>query len=253
MGNSIKKFSGAHIKWLAIGLMLVDHIGCVILEPLALQYGLSSSIDMYEKYRQIMNVDMVLRALGRFSFPAFCFLLVEGFVHTRSREKYLRNLAIFAMVSEIPFNRAVGRQLFTIQYQNVFFTLAIGFVAIWIAEQLRMKVLQQGGSEQLFTIVMAVEVCSLAIAAEFLNTDYGAVGVWVIAIFYLLYQKPVWAAITAWGFLSLLSSSLEIYCFPIILAIWCYNGKRGKQPKYFFYVFYPLHLLILVGIRMLII
>ena len=121
--KTYKRLTGAHIKWLAIILMLIDHIGAVILEPFVIKLMQSGSLQMYEKGQQLWQVDMVLRGLGRFAFPAFCFLLVEGFMHTRSRTRYLRNLIVFAVISEIPFNLAIGGFWWAPDYQNVFFTL----------------------------------------------------------------------------------------------------------------------------------
>ena len=87
----------------------------------------------------------------------------------------------------------------------------------------------------------------LASAAELCGTDYGAVGVAVIVVMYLLRDRFLAAACLSLVLLVLLSR-LELYCIPAFLAIALYNGKRGRQPKYFFYVFYPAHLLLLWAI-----
>lgn len=248
--KTYKRLTGAHIKWMAIVLMLVDHIGAVILEPLAINLMQSGSLQLYARGQQIMQFDMVLRALGRFSFPAFCFLLVEGFVHTHSRARYLRNLLVFAVISEIPFNLAIGGAIWAPGYQNVFFTLALGFASVWTAEYLQLRALQDGRKGSVNRVLAVMAIVVLAIAAEALRSDYGAMGVCVIVVFYTFYRKPVTAAVLAWALLSL-NSWLEVFCFPMIPAVMCYNGSRGRQAKYFFYIFYPAHLLILVAIRAL--
>lgn len=246
--KTYKRLTGAHIKWLAIILMLIDHIGAVILEPFVIKLMQSGSLQMYEKGQQLWQVDMVLRGLGRFAFPAFCFLLVEGFMHTRSRTRYLRNLIVFAVISEIPFNLAIGGFLWAPDYQNVFFTLALGFAAIWAVNALQLKTLQEERNRAIYQVLQIVAIALAALAAEALQTDYGALGVCTVVIFYGFYRKPVMAAVIAWTVLSL-NNWLEIFCFPMILAVMCYNGKRGRQSKYFFYIFYPAHLLILAAIR----
>ena len=68
----------------------------------------------------IYYADMIMRAIGRISFPIFCFLLIEGFMHTHDVKKYALNLGIFALVSEIPFDLAFAGKPFYLDYQNVF-------------------------------------------------------------------------------------------------------------------------------------
>ena len=100
-----------------------------------------------------------------------------------------------------------------------------------------------GALSTLITLALAV----LASAAELCGTDYGAVGVAVMGLMYLLRDRLLAAACLSLVLLVLLSR-LELYCIPAFLAIALYNGKRGRQPKYFFYVFYPAHLLLLWAI-----
>ncbi len=241
-----KRLTGAHLKWIAIVLMLIDHIGAVLLEPILL--NTSVTIVNYESMQQLYRVYMVLRGIGRFSFPAFCFLLVEGFYHTRSKAKYLRNMLIFAVISEVPFNLAIAGDLWSLEYQNVFFTLAAGFVAIWLADYFKRQWLSAGGQGMLFQLLHIASVVVIALAAEWFHTDYGAVGVVVIYVLYTMHERSVLSAVVTWLVLSL-SNELEVYCFPFVLAVMLYNGQRGRQAKYFFYVFYPVHLLALVIVR----
>lgn len=243
--NQIRKgLTGAHLKWMAIVLMAIDHIGAVILEPMLLNpvsYNVQNWDLLYDIY-------MVLRGIGRFSFPMFCFLMVEGFKHTRSKARYLRNLLIFAVISEMPFDLALTGSAWSWEHQNVFFTLAMGLVAIWFAEYIQMKYLPGGSNSILHQVVYIAVVAGIAFAAEGLATDYGAVGVCVIFVLYAMREKQVLGAVFTWVILTL-SSWLEIYCFPFIGAVKLYNGQRGKQNKYFFYIFYPAHLLLLYIVR----
>ena len=252
MVATYKKITGAHIKWLAIITMLIDHVGAVLIEPIllaAMQDALLSSAAFYQQYEQYWyGLYMILRGIGRFAFPAFCFLLVEGFVHTKSRVRYLRNLLLFAVISEVPFDLAIGGKPFTMDFQNVFFTLALGFAAIWIGNYLLLRAMQSGEKAGVYRLLGVVVFIAFALTAEAIHADYGFVGVCVIMIFYALHYKPVAAAVVSTIILSL-SSWLEIFCFPVIFAVMCYNGQRGRQTKYFFYIFYPLHLLILVAVR----
>ena len=91
--------SGSMLKLLACIAMLIDHTGAIILShyPPALTelfYINGKGITFYR----------IVRDIGRCAFPIFCFLIVEGFLHTHDRRKYGRNLLLFALISEIPWN-----------------------------------------------------------------------------------------------------------------------------------------------------
>lgn len=246
MKEVTRGLTGAQIKWMAIFLMLIDHIGAVVLAPLLREPMLWSTLG-YEKGRVLYYTYYVLRVLGRFSFPVFCFLLVEGFFHTRSRIRYFRNLLLFSLFSEIPFNLAIAGSAWSLQYQNVFFTLAFGLAAIWFCEYLREREAEKGGVSYMLRALQPLAAVGLAVLAEIANTDYGASGVLIIYILYAWHHKPVVSAAIAWIVLTA-GNFMEFFSFPYILAVKLYNGERGKQRKYFFYIFYPAHLMLLYGI-----
>lgn len=227
-------FSGSALKWFAVLIMLVDHIGACLLEVFVLNYyGVSPLAGRIDNLYFWLSLDSVLRGIGRAAFPIFCFLLVEGAVHTRSPRKYLLRLASFALISEIPFDLALHNQPFYWGTQNVFFTLLAGLLVIQAFQR-------SPGQEWRGMLALAV----LGAAAELCGTDYGAIGVAVIAVMYLLRER-FWAASVLSLILLVLLARIEICCIPAFLILALYNGKRGRQPKYFFYVFYPVHLLIL--------
>ncbi|MCD8325755.1 MAG: conjugal transfer protein TraX [Lachnospiraceae bacterium] len=251
--------SGAALKWLAIVCMAIDHIGATV----ALQYFYRMAwFGTEAQYQTAYNLYMVLRCIGRFSFPVYCFLLVEGFYHTRSRGRYLRNLAVFALISEIPFDLAFYDTVFETSHQNVFMTLAMGLAALWLAELLWRGLEKRAGRSEKLALAMEkspvevfafravvglVAVAPMALLAEVLNTDYGGWGVAIIYVFYLLHDRKTLAATVSVAIMTVMQS-IEIFGFPGILAIHFYNGTRGRQMKYFFYIFYPAHLLILYGV-----
>lgn len=84
------------LKLTALITMLIDHIGAGILERLLID----GYVTDYTLYLKIYQLDSVLRIIGRISFPIFCFLLAEGFLHTRSRRGYAFRLLVFALLSE---------------------------------------------------------------------------------------------------------------------------------------------------------
>ena len=103
----------------------------------------------------------------------------------------------------------------------------------------------------LYRALAAASVLGVALLAECIHTDYGAAGVATIFILYAMRGRPVISALAAWLILGL-TNVLEFYCFPFVGAVYFYNGERGRQNKYFFYIFYPVHLLILAILKMII-
>lgn len=222
MDNAVKTrgISGAALKWIAIITMLIDHSAAVF----------GNEITAYF-YSQIPYI--CLRGIGRLAFPIFCFLLVEGYVHTSNRMKYGVRLFIFAIISEIPFDLAFnGRLNWT--YQNVFFTLTLGLIAISVLEYFQSN-----------PWIGRVLACGVVLAAELLNTDYSGAGVVLIAGFYIFRNKELYKILCAFLLLVVLGNALEIAALLAFLPIHFYNGERGWQIKYFFYIFYPLHLILL--------
>ncbi len=221
--------SGNMLKWAAVFIMAVDHMGAGILESYVLNaWGGSPLGSAFSKnWNEILAVDKIIRYIGRPAFPIFCFLLVEGFLHTRDVKKYAFRLGVFALISEIPFDLALRTVPVYWKSQNVFFTLLIGLLVIWF--------IKIWGN----TIpVRAVGLLAGAVSAELLHTDYGAFGVALIVLLYLLRNKKAAQCI-----LGAFCCAWELTAPLAFLLIWFYNGERGKQSRWFFYWFYPVHLL----------
>ncbi|MBR5943619.1 MAG: conjugal transfer protein TraX, partial [Lachnospiraceae bacterium] len=121
-----KGVTGTTLKIIAIVAMFIDHFAAIFVQ--GYYYSVSATAEPPQNVEIIMTV---MRAIGRFGFPIFAFLLVEGFTHTRSVKKYALNLGIFALISELPFNLGFMGVLFYPYYQNVFFTLLLGLLCLW--------------------------------------------------------------------------------------------------------------------------
>jgi hypothetical protein len=190
---------------------------------------------------------------------------VEGALKTRNVWKFLGRLAIFALVSEIPFDWALFQTPYYPYYQNVFFTLFFGVLGIAFIEMIRKKgelapdntwTLPEStriGVRFIWFLEKALPSLGIAIlcmlGAHFLHADYGASGVFAILLFYVFARSRMWQIVSAsFSFVFLLEEVGAIFAFPVIAA---YNNTRGKQLKYLFYAFYPAHLLLLVGMRAL--
>lgn len=236
--------SGNALKLIAVVAMFLDHIGAAILEIPATWAALGANVQGPDPlFRDpalsgVLAADVVLRAIGRIAFPIFCFLLVEGFLHTRSVPRYLRRMAVFAVVTELPFDLAFSATPVNWGYQNVFLTLLLGLLAL--------AALRRYGDRSLPGFLLAM---GCAVVAELSHADYGAFGVVLVLIFYL-YRERI-AAQTVIGCAAL---CWEVTAPLAFVPIRMYNGSRGRWDlKYFFYLFYPGHILFLYLVRVMLV
>ena len=244
--KKLRRLSGSTLKWIAVVTMAIDHFAAVVLlGRLYSERAWGAGIWSRQCYWD-------LRIIGRLAFPIYCFLICEGYRHTRSLRGYLLRLLGFALLSELPFDLAFQRAWFDLSAQNVFFTLALGLSAIALWETLRRD--REGEALVRSSIAAAIACAALCAAGELLQTDYGSMGVLLILVMWLLRDQPLWripaaAAIFASMALFFRSSWVELFALAAFIPIGLYNGTRGRQMKYLFYVFYPVHLLLLCGVR----
>ena len=124
MPEKFRVLSGSALKVLAMVIMLIDHTAAFLLVKSA-----AATRTLFVLGDTDISIYRIMRDVGRAAFPIFCFLLVEGFVHTHNRFKYGRNLLIFACISEIPWDLVHKGTFFDMSTQNVFFTLFLGYLA----------------------------------------------------------------------------------------------------------------------------
>ena len=243
------------LKIIAIISMLIDHTTVALYEVIP---G-----DMWDIYD-------VGRWIGRTAFPLFCFMIVEGYYHTRNKWRYLGSLIFLAIISEIPFDALIANNGFVLEYssQNVFFTLALGLFAIIIIDGVNEKV----ENIYLSKILQLAAVLVILVSSLQMSADYGIVG--VVLILFIYYFEKMQAglakinekfasdktkfvlagiAVLIWlvSYDFLAGRVSESFGFPAVVLIMLYNGQRGsyKIPKYVFYFFYPVHLIVLFLIR----
>ena len=243
-----KGISGSTLKIIAMITMLIDHIGAAVCMRMMLAEGfgdLNGAAEETIKAWVTVHADLystyyMFRMIGRIAFPIFCFLLVEGFKHTKDAKKYAIRLFAFALISEIPFHLAFQSKVLEISYQNVFFTLFIGFVTMmaykWVEEK--------GISNVVTRILCQILVVMAGMAlAQFLRTDYGALGVFAIVGLYIFRDNRLYQIMVIG--LVFIQNMTAWFSIPLILI---YNNKRGLNLKWPFYIFYPAHLLILFAV-----
>lgn len=230
------------IKYIAMATMLLNHIATIFLQ---------TGTWMCELFL----------AAGYFTAISMIYFLVEGYHYTRSRKDYLRRLLLFAFLSEIPYCMALAEQgIIEFCGLNMFFTLCLCFGLIWVMDNVSNKLLRVGAA--LGAIVLSIP-CSWAILAPVFTllfiwagnsqrkkavAFYSAIA--LFGAFNLLggIGRFDWATNLLYAVLAMLGMGLSTLC---ILCF--YNGKRMKRgqafSKWFFYLFYPLHLFILGLIR----
>ncbi len=218
------------IKIIACVTMVLDHI----------KYAIPETEGILTNY------------FGRLAFPLYAFLLTEGYVHTKDLKKYYYRMIIFAIISQIPFmlfRTLVGEW----KMLNIMFTLLLGLIAITVYDKEKRK-------------YISIPIIILLIwMGKILKVDYGWYGVTTVILLYLLKNNK---SFIPFSYLLLLIvyyySRIKSFNFgtEIILYIlfsWSstfimmiYNGKEGKKLKYFYYIFYPLHMIIIYLISLVI-
>jgi len=206
------------LKIVASVCMLIGHTGVVFATPL------------------------YFRMIGRIAFPIYAYLIAQGCVYTKDRNKYFLRLFVFALISQAPFSIAFfhGYQ----QYTNIFFTLSIGVGCVILYEKVKEK-----------TNIWAAVLPALPMLAiaEFFNTDYGMKGVLLIFVFYLAdpENKVSRLVVLTAGMLVIYWEAWTFFAFAMASAplLLLYNGKQGPKVRWSFYAFYPVHISALGGIR----
>ena len=236
------KMNAFYFKLIAIITMVIDHAAIALLsEPCVNFIKSNPNLSMFNWPRDILLMYcayQIMRAIGRIAFPIFCFFIVEGFVHTKNVKKYATRIFIFALISEIPFDLACFKKLFYIKYQNVMFTLFIGLMTLCLLKLIEQKCSDKPKTRIACTFIAITLGC---VVAHLLKTDYSYYGVLAISLMYLFNDLKPMKLMS--GFIALISTSILVVIPFSLLAL--YNGERGRSIKYFFYAFYPVHLLIL--------
>lgn len=199
-----------------------------------------------------------LTMVGRLAFPIFAFLLAEGYRHTGNFKKYVKRMALFAVIAEIPFNlMAYSMPLFPF-HQNVLWTFCIALLTMKELDRIKSRF-----QLWLSLPLMAGLVLVSYLAGLLLMVDYGGWGVMMVLIFWLFPGRNWWEKVAQlvclyfinWEFMGSMMVPLGSFEIPLqglaVLAlplIWLYQGKQGSHTpftKWVGYWFYPVHALVL--------
>lgn len=230
------------LKLFACAAMLLGSIGLVVVENGLIGIGqytqetLSKAMETDTKLMTMAGIGSVLQLIGGLAVPVFAFLLVEGFLQTSDYKRYLLRMAAFALLSEIPYDLAAGQKAFDFSSQNALVTMTVCLLMLGL-----LRLLREHAGSGLAAFLQGIVVLGAVAWVTFLRAEYGLCMVLLAAVFYLFYTKNVLKTVLG-AVISLLyvTGPLSFY------GIWCYNGKRtDRLPKYAYYLFYPLHLLVL--------
>lgn len=231
-----------HLKIIALITMFIDHIGYVIFPN-----------------------HFWLRYIGRIAFPIYAFLISEGLKKTSNIKKYLRNLLILALISELFYDLCFNKNINLFYKTNTIYTLFIASLSIYLYNKNSNSIIKY------LSLLLGLSISYI------LKTDYDILGILLIFIFYFLHNKYeyliygiIWVNIKYLNNISYILqyifnkniylsniyiiNSLGLYLFTIVpfIIIMFYNNKKGNSLKYIFYILYPLHLFILCIIKLFI-
>lgn len=265
--------TGNRLKKIALIAMSIDHIAASYILRYLAAWGVNVDLkdlqnmsghawaylfcggegaNAFQNMSGIVWMYLICRWIGRIAFPIYLFLLAEGVKYTHNIKKYILTLTAFAFISEIPFDMALWLQdyhifagkLFYWGYQNVYFTLALSALAMALVKKLDEKC----ADRNLYYLGTAWIYIIAATIAFLLKSDYGYAGVLAAGVIYMFRDRRKVAMALAVAILTALVSLSEIWAAPVIWLVGAYNGERGmKGNKYFFYLFYPAHFLLLTG------
>ncbi len=220
-------FDSFQLKLIAACAMLIDHTA-----------------------HMFFPTDIYLRCIGRLAFPIFAFMVAIGYSKTRNIKKYIIRMFIFALIAQIPYVYMLG-DFKNIPF-NVIFTLLFGLISIFIIDK----------GKPLFAITVPI---ALALLAEFGGFDHSAFGVFMVIALYYTKDSKILRNLTT-SILILLFTATYLFTMGLNSFVWIiilfylfaipvinlYNEKKGISnsfTRWFFYVFYPGHILILVLLK----
>lgn len=238
-----RKLTQEHLKLIACITMLIDHFAAVLL------------FELFSMSRSVLDLYSILRIVGRFAFPIYCFLMAEGAHYTRSPKKYALRLAVGAVLSELPYDLAFYGG-WTLEHQSVMVTLLLGFGALEAMKRCP-KLWQK-----------LLVLLPFALLADWMHTDYGTKGVLLVAMFALTRDMSYKRILQFFGMWFLFSPNhlmmldwirrfriagnfyltTQEWAALAILPIALYSGEKrstSRAVQWVFYLFYPVHLTVL--------
>ncbi len=216
-----KTFSGNQLKIIAAVAMTIDHIGVMLFPDL-----------------------LILRIIGRIAMPIFAYMIAEGCYHTKNKKRYALTLFAVALVCQIVYFVAMKSLA-----QSILTTFLLSVILIFSYEKAHQK--RDFKNVALFVSVLigAFLICEiLPVCINGFSIDYGFAGATLPLLVFIGRTKKERLALCAVGLavLTIVIKEVQIFSFFSLLLLSFYDGTRGERNlKYFFYIYYPLHLAVI--------
>lgn len=226
--NKFGVLNGNHLKLIAAAAMLLDHAG-ILLFPWV----------------------QLFRILGRLAYPIYAYMIAEGCRYTRNKPRYFLMIFGLGAACQIVYYFFSGDT-----YLNILLTFSLSILLTYLLQAMHQAKTWQ--REALWSVLFCAGFLAVYGLDRILTIDYGFWGVMtpVFVSFAFVRSFPRWASVLLLGAgLVLLADQwggVQWYALLSLPLLLLYSGKRGKANlKYFFYIFYPVHLAVLQGIAML--
>jgi len=237
--------SGFILKLIAAATMLVDHAGLLLFPG-----------------------QPWMRVVGRIAYPLFAWCIAEGFRYTRNRLRYFLQIFILGVGCQIVYTIA-ERDL----YFGILLTFSFSIVLMALFRETKAALLREptalGDFLQnhgitdtvrtgIFTAALFGFTLLCAAVTMTIRVDYGLVGIFIPLLAYLPENRWLQRVFFAGGLLVLslvnwqLGDHVQIWCLLALIPLVLYNGRPGKyRMKWFFYIFYPVHMALLYLLSMI--
>ena len=217
--------TGNQLKLIALIAMTCDHVGLQLLPEVTL-----------------------LRIIGRLALPIFAYMIAEGCRHTHDRKKYLGKMALLAALCQMVYFFAMGSL-----YQCILVTFSLSICLIYVIDNVR------GLPSALLALLTLVTVCAVCLGlprwlywTDF-AIDYGIWGVLLPVLVYFGGGRKLPLLGLALCFLARDTGGIQWFSLLALPLLYLYNGQRGRgNVGKWFYIYYPLHLVVIYGISVLI-
>ena len=228
------KLNGEVLKLIAVITMAIDHIGAMLFPRI-----------------------IILRIIGRVSFPIFAFMIAEGCFYTSNKAKYLFNLSVFAVISQIV--KIIFKDNDDL---NVMFTFTAAVILIFVLDKIIENIKNNKIKESVYLYLLLICVIGIIyVINSHIKFQYEIWGCFAPIIIYLsnyikteknILQIKTIMLIVALTFIYMDYKGVQSYAYLSVFLLMLYSGKKGDMlPKYFFYAFYPLHLLAIYAVKIL--